>query len=127
MTALGDRAPVMKPWMATMVAMKKTPKATSQWPVTAPIAKIVCAEGTFLNEDNECEKRRAKATVRRDDNDRSSRRARRERPDSPDRAAPGFDAGYRALPPQQQARPLTGDERQWGCNSNQAIMSGRCP
>jgi uncharacterized caspase-like protein len=89
--------------------------------------RIACAEGTRLNEDNECEKRRAKATVRRDDNDRSSRRARRERPDSPDRAAPGFDAGYRALPPQQQARPLTGDERQWGCNSNQAIMSGRCP
>ncbi|SDT33305.1 caspase family protein [Bradyrhizobium canariense] len=90
-------------------------------------SRIACGDGSFLNDDNECEKRRAKATVQRNDNNRSSRRARQERPGSADRVAPGFDAGYGAPPPRQQARPLTGDERVWGCNSNQAIMSGRCP
>ena len=38
--------------------------------------KIVCAEGSFVNDDNECEKRRGKATVKRDDNDRPSPRTR---------------------------------------------------
>jgi uncharacterized caspase-like protein len=42
--------------------------------------KIVCAEGTFLNDDNECEKQRARKPVAtRDDNDRADRPA-RERP-----------------------------------------------
>jgi hypothetical protein len=90
-------------------------------------SKIVCGEGSFLNDDNECEKRRGKATVKRNDNDRSSRRARQERHDSVDRGTPRYDAGYGASPPAQQARPLTGSERFLGCNSNQAIMSGKCP
>jgi uncharacterized caspase-like protein len=91
-------------------------------------SKIVCKEGSFLNDDNECESRRGKATTAtRNDNDRSSRRARRERPDSVDRGTARYDAGYGAPPPAQQARPLTGSERLLGCNSNQAIMSGRCP
>jgi uncharacterized caspase-like protein len=35
-------------------------------------SKIVCAEGSFLNDDNECEKRRAKTpTAKRDEDDRS--------------------------------------------------------
>src|SRR5450755_3923600 len=83
-------------------------------------SKIVCGEGSFLNGDNECEKRRGKATVKRNENDRSSRRVRPERQDSVDRGTPRYDAGYRA-------RPLTGSERFWGCNSNEAIMSGKCP
>jgi uncharacterized caspase-like protein len=42
--------------------------------------RIVCAEGSFLNDDNECEKRRAKTpTARRNDDDRPDR-AVRERP-----------------------------------------------
>jgi hypothetical protein len=44
-------------------------------------SKIVCAEGKFLNDDNECEKRRDKKPVaRRDSDDRPSRRERAERP-----------------------------------------------
>ena len=43
-------------------------------------SRIVCAEGSFLNDDNECEKRRAKTpTAKRDDGDRPDRAA-RERP-----------------------------------------------
>jgi hypothetical protein len=47
--------------------------------------RIVCAEGSFLNDDNECVKRRGKTpTARRDDRDhrgsRSERADRRERP-----------------------------------------------
>jgi uncharacterized caspase-like protein len=43
-------------------------------------SRIVCAEGSFLNDDNECEKRRAKMpTARRNDDDRPDR-AVRERP-----------------------------------------------
>jgi uncharacterized caspase-like protein len=90
-------------------------------------SKIVCGEGSFLNDDNECEKRRGKATVKRNDNDRSSRRARQERLDGVDRGTPRYHAGYGAPPLAQEARPLTGSERFWGCNSNQAIMSGKCP
>jgi hypothetical protein len=103
--------------------------------------KIVCAEGSFLNDDNECEKRREKKPV-----------ATRERPQS--RPAPearqsvqggqGFQAPQgrqtqarqaivgRAGPPNgaglgQRGQVLTGAERQQGCNSYSAIMSGVCP
>ncbi len=41
-------------------------------------SKIVCADGSFLNDDNECEKRRAKTpTAKRDDGDRPDRAASR--------------------------------------------------
>jgi uncharacterized caspase-like protein len=90
-------------------------------------SKIVCKEGSFLNDDNECEKRHGRAAVKRNDNDRSSRRARQERQDSVDRGTPRHDARYGASPLAQQARPLTGSERLLGCNSNEAIMSGKCP
>ena len=91
-------------------------------------SKIVCAEGSFLNDDNECEKRRAKTpTASRERNDRrEDRRERLNRADRydrdlPQRVAPEFTA------PRQQGRPLTGTERALGCNTNEAIMSGRCP
>jgi uncharacterized caspase-like protein len=43
-------------------------------------SRIVCAEGSLLNDDNECEKRRAKTpTAKRNDDDRPDRAA-RERP-----------------------------------------------
>jgi len=90
--------------------------------------RITCAEGSFLNNDNECEKRRAKKPV-----------ATRERPES--------RRVYEARPapePRQvivrrsqtwtggaglssSGRPLTGHERQWGCYSAEAIVSGKCP
>jgi len=86
--------------------------------------RIVCAEGSFLNDDNECEKRRAKTpTASRGRDDRRERASRADRYDRdlPARVAPEFTT------PRQQARPLTGTERAWGCNSNEAIMSGKCP
>jgi uncharacterized caspase-like protein len=49
--------------------------------------RIVCAEGSFLNDDNQCEKRREKKPVaKRDSGDRPARRERAERPtrDRPD-------------------------------------------
>jgi hypothetical protein len=92
--------------------------------------KIVCAEGSFLNDDNECEKRREKKPV-----------ATRDRPQS--RPAPEARQSVQGIraPQARQAtagRPngaglgqrgqvLTGQERQVGCNSYGAIMSGVCP
>jgi hypothetical protein len=109
-------------------------------------SKIVCAEGTYLNDDNECVKQRGKATAKRNDDDRSSRRSRQGRQDNAVRtvtprggAGYGYDAGVGALPPRlgrsqppisgpaAASRPLTGEERERGCNTNQAIMSGICP
>jgi uncharacterized caspase-like protein len=95
--------------------------------------KIVCAEGSFLNDDNECEKRRAKTpSASRGRNDRrEDRRERASRTDRYDRDRYDRDLPQRVVPqfaaPRQQARPLTGSERMLGCNSNEAIMSGRCP
>jgi len=76
--------------------------------------KITCAEGSFLNNDNECEKRREKKPV-----------ATRDRPKAKQVIARRSQAATSA--PTTTGRPLTGDERLWGCNSNQAIMSGKCP
>jgi hypothetical protein len=83
--------------------------------------KITCASGSFLNDDNECEKRRGKPPV-----------ARRDRPEP--RQAPEA----RQVPQAKQAivgragmgsrsQPLTGIERERGCNTHSAIMSGVCP
>lgn len=105
-------------------------------------SKITCAEGTFLNDDNECEKRREKKPVaKRDDDDdrRDRRRSVRERPEPRRvivRRSPDFDAGpgpgYARPSPSapgvgQQGQALTGREREVGCNGYGAIMSGRCP
>ena len=88
--------------------------------------KITCAEGSFLNDDNECEKRRGKKPVV----------ARRERPEArrvPD-AGPAFARPSRAPTSAgmgaglgQRGQPLTGPEREVGCNSYQAAFSGKCP
>jgi uncharacterized caspase-like protein len=94
-------------------------------------SKITCGEGSFLNDDNECEKRRGKTPVAKRDwpkarpmpearqypQDRQYQDrqviVRRPDPRDPSRSSTG--------------RPLTGLERQQGCNSYQAIMSGVCP
>ena len=90
-------------------------------------SKISCAAGSFLNDDNECEKRRAKQPV-----------ARRDRPEP----RPALEA--RQVPQATQAiagrlqprtgagtgsrgQPLTGIERARGCHTQSAIMSGVCP
>src|SRR5216683_1782232 len=49
--------------------------------------KIVCAEGSFLNDDNECEKRRAKRPTARREPDERRNHAARERP-RPEASAP---------------------------------------
>ncbi|WP_246669335.1 MULTISPECIES: caspase family protein [unclassified Bradyrhizobium] len=92
-------------------------------------SKISCAEGSFLNDDNECEKRREKKPVARRDRPEISRDApeprrvivrRSSEPASPrgSSSTPGIGAS---------GQPLTGLERQQGCNGYGAIMSGRCP
>ena len=50
-------------------------------------SKIVCAEGSFLNDDNECEKRRAKRPTARREPDERRNHAARERP-RPEASAP---------------------------------------
>lgn len=84
--------------------------------------KIVCAEGSFINGDNECEKRRGKQPVaKRDEDDRRSRRDRQYDEDRPSRAdrqydggrrgygsggrGYGYDAGVGAMPSRPQAAP----------------------
>ena len=83
-------------------------------------AKIVCAEGVFLNDDNKCEKRREKKQV-----------ATRDRPEaklaSEARQAIGRRSEKSRPGMSSTGRPLTGLERAQGCYSNQAIMSGECP
>ena len=83
-------------------------------------AKIVCAEGAILNDDNKCEKRREKKQV-----------ATRDRPEaklaSEARQAIGTRSEKSRPGMSSPGRPLTGLERAQGCYSNQAIMSGECP
>jgi uncharacterized caspase-like protein len=97
-------------------------------------SKIVCADGSFLNDDNECEKRKAKKPVAsREEDDRPVRRERpRPRPEvgmapsrGPSYQAPGHVQSGPGLGAKGQ--PLTGRERQEGCNGYGAIMSGVCP
>jgi Caspase domain len=100
-------------------------------------SKIVCGDGSFLNDDSECEKHRAKPSTAsrerqqnrddRGDERRAERRERFNRAERYDRAMPGYEPGYSAPSYRQPSRPLTGSERAVGCNSNQAIMSGVCP
>ena len=93
-------------------------------------SKITCADGSFLNDDNECEKRRAKTPVAKRDTDDRQRVA----PPRPEaRRVP--EAGQVIARPQgrnspgmgQNGQPLTGQERAQGCNGYEAIMSGKCP
>jgi hypothetical protein len=98
-------------------------------------SKISCAEGSFLNDDNECEKRREKKPVAKRDTDgrRDRERAVREQPEprrvivrrSPEPGYPG--AASSAAGVGASGRPLTGQERAVGCNGYGNIMSGVCP
>jgi hypothetical protein len=99
-------------------------------------SKIVCAEGSYLNDDNECEKRRAKKPVaareRPEPRRYSPEESRRYYPEA--RRAPegtkrvyitGSRAGGAGIGANGQ--PLTGQDRATGCHSYGAIMSGVCP
>ncbi|MDI1263825.1 MAG: hypothetical protein PS018_11270, partial [bacterium] len=92
--------------------------------------KITCASGSFLNDDNECEKRRASKPVAKRD------RPERQAPEAREAVRRAPTASAAGLPPRGQAgagissttgRPLTGQDRQTGCYSYGAIMSGVCP
>ena len=92
-------------------------------------SKIVCAEGSFLNDDNECEKRRAKKPVATRERPESRRAPEAMRaPESTKRVyitrsqGPTGGAGVSS-----SGRALTGQERATGCHSFGAIMSGVCP
>ena len=92
-------------------------------------SKIACAAGSFLNDDNECEKRREKRPVaRRDRPEPRQARQARQAPQAMQgiagrsQAWPGAGAGIGS-----RGQPLTGSEREKGCNSHSAIMSGVCP
>jgi uncharacterized caspase-like protein len=90
--------------------------------------RIVCAEGSFLNADNECEKRRGKNPVaKRDEQDRRGRRDRAarsdqsERPDRTPHGPAGYDIGVGGFAP-PPARPRAaasrgGGPRQIVCDS----------
>ena len=88
--------------------------------------KITCAAGSFLNDDNECEKRRAKKPVAKRDRPEA-------RPGSGSKASFGVRAGCCQASSTDRCRavvtgrPLTGQERAVGCHSYGAIMSGVCP
>jgi hypothetical protein len=94
-------------------------------------SKIVCADGSFLNDDNECEKRRAKTpTARREPGDRQRLAPPRAEARQVPEAGPAItrpNQGRNALGLGQHGQPLTGAERAQGCNGYAAIMSGNCP
>ena len=88
--------------------------------------RVVCAEGSFLNEDNECEKRRGKnAVAKRGEQDRRDRRDRADRSDQFDRAPrgpTGYDIGIGgyAPPPARPPRARAssgGGQRQIVCDT----------
>jgi hypothetical protein len=87
--------------------------------------KIVCAEGAFLNDENKCKKRREMKPV-----------ATRDRPEARQVPEARQAEARQAIVRRSQksgpgmsstSQPLTVMERVQGCNSNQAIMSGKCP
>jgi uncharacterized caspase-like protein len=94
-------------------------------------SRIVCADGSFLNDDNECEKRRAKTPTARREPDERQRvtppRAEARRVPEAGPAIAGPYQGRNSLGVGQHGQPLTGAERAQGCNGYDSIMSGRCP
>src|SRR5438445_900177 len=89
---------------------------------------ITCAEGSFLNDDNECEKRRAKKPVATRDRPESRRVPEaRQVPQATKRVYITRSQTPSGAGVSSSGRPLTGLERQQGCNGYQAIMSGVCP
>lgn len=94
--------------------------------------KITCAEGSFLNDDNQCEKRRDKKPVAtRERPEQQAPRVRQQQTlPAPYQAQQGKQAvaGRPNAPGLgQRGQVLTGQERQQGCSSFGAVMSGVCP
>jgi uncharacterized caspase-like protein len=89
--------------------------------------QITCAEGSFLNDDNECEQRRAKKPVATRDRPESRRIPEARRAPEPRQVIVRRSQGLTGPGLSSTGRPLTGQERQVGCHSYGAIMSGVCP
>jgi uncharacterized caspase-like protein len=96
--------------------------------------RITCAAGSFLNDDNECEKRRANKPVA--GRDRPERRQAPEARYDPEprrvivrRSQMPPDAGLSSSRAgvSSSGQHLTGQERALGCNGYGSIMSGKCP
>jgi hypothetical protein len=89
--------------------------------------RITCAEGSFLNDDNECEKRREKKPVARRDRPEARQAPEARRIPDTARVVVRTPRGPTGAGQSSAGRPLTGQERATGCNSYGAIMSGVCP
>jgi uncharacterized caspase-like protein len=90
--------------------------------------KITCAEGSFLNDDNECEKRRAKRPVATRDRPESRRAPEARRvPETTKRVVVTRSQTPGGAGVAPSGKVLTGQERATGCHSFGAIMSGVCP
>ncbi|MBR0899226.1 caspase family protein [Bradyrhizobium tropiciagri] len=79
-------------------------------------SRIVCAEGSFLNDDNECEKRRERKPVAKRDSDERSSRRERERAFHPQR-----DQGEPQLPSAAIPRPQKRARAEGGGGSGQIM------
>ncbi|MFH1339946.1 MAG: caspase family protein [Pseudomonadota bacterium] len=88
--------------------------------------RITCARGSFLNDDNECEKRRAKPVAKRHKPEPRQARGARQVPQARQGIA-GHSRTRIGAGLGSRGQPLTGIERERGCNSQSAIMSGVCP
>jgi uncharacterized caspase-like protein len=87
--------------------------------------RITCATGSFLNDDNECEKSRAKQPVAKRDRPERTRVLETRQVPQAKQAIAGRSQTGAGLG--SKGQPLTGIERERGCNSYSAIMSGVCP
>jgi uncharacterized caspase-like protein len=70
--------------------------------------KISCGAGSFVNDDNECQMKRVAPR----------------RPEAKQIIVRRYQA--RTSPLTATGQALTGEQREWGCNTPQAIMSGKC-
>jgi uncharacterized caspase-like protein len=82
-------------------------------------SRIVCAEGSFLNDDNECQKRRERKPVaKRDSDERPARREReRERAFRPEREPPAPSAAIPRAQPRARAEGGGGSSGQIMCDA----------
>ncbi|NEU97198.1 caspase family protein [Bradyrhizobium uaiense] len=80
--------------------------------------RIVCAEGSFLNDDNECEKRRERKPVAKRDSDERPSRRERERAYRPEREQGEPQVPSAAIPrPRKRARAEGGGSGQIMCDA----------
>ena len=89
--------------------------------------KITCATGSFLNDDNECEKRRERRPVAKRGSAEPKQAPEARQVPQATQSIAGRSQTYTGAGRGSRGQPLTGTERERGCNSYSAIMSGVCP